>query len=310
MRLARGIVGALFAALLSTTTTGCLKKVLIDGQIGGTRDGADAVNTLQDFEVARSVARAGLGQLEGLYKLAPYNEDALFLLTKGWAGASFAFTEDDYEESMEKKDDQLTEYNRQRSIAGFQRAKFFAIQLLKMKANGFDEATRNADTIKAWLDENFRDPKEALDLTWIATAWLGHVDIAKDVPSIVANLYVGVAIAERAAELDDTVEYGTIHVLLGAYHARTAMSELDESKKEFEKALAINHGKYLLTQLNYASRYYCAKSDRASYEKELNAVLAAGDPLPDERLSNLLAKRRARRYLDNKVFQEDCGFTS
>lgn len=305
----RGIAGLLGAAVLSTCLTGCLKKVLIDGQIGGTREGADAVNTLHDFEVARAVARSGLGQLEGLYKLAPYNEDGLLLLARGWAGATFAFTEDEYEEAMEKKDDQLTEYNRQRTIAGFERAKFFAIQLLKQKANGFDDATRNADTMKAWMDDNFKSPKEASDLVWIAYAWIGHVGAAKDDPSVVADLYIGVAVAERAMELDENVEYGTGHILLGAYHARTAMSELDESKKHFDRAMELNGGKFLPTQLSFAKYYYCAKSDRADYEKMLNSVLAAGDPIPEARLQNLIAKRRARRYLDSKVFQEDCGFT-
>ncbi len=310
MSFVRGILGALAAVALSATTTGCLKKVLIDGQIGGTHDGADAINTLHDFEVARAVARAGLGQLEGLYKLAPYNEENLLMLTRGWAGATFAFTEDDWETAEEGKDDQLTEYHRQRTIAGFQRAKFFGIQLLTKKAEGFEAARRNADTMKEWMDRNFRDPKEAEDLVWIAYAWIGHVGAAKDDPAVVSDLYVGVAIAERSLELDEKVEYGTAHVILGAYHARTAQSELDEAKQHFDAAMRVNGGKFLPTQLNYASRYYCAKSDRQNYEKMLNAVLAAGDPIPEARLQNLIAKRRARRYLDNKIFQEDCGFLS
>jgi hypothetical protein len=62
--------------------------------------------------------------------------------------------------------------------------------------------------------------------------------------------------------------------------------------------------------LNYATRYYCFKSDRANYEKILNDVLKAGDTLPEARLPNVIAKRRARRYLKNKIFQEDCGFLS
>jgi len=72
--------------------------------------------------------------------------------------------------------------------------------------------------------------------------------------------------------------------------------------------MKINGGKFLPTQLNYASRYYCMKSDRPNYQRLLNEVLAAGDPIPEARLQNLIAKRRARRYLDNKIFQEDCGF--
>jgi hypothetical protein len=300
--------GALLAVTLSMTTTGCLKKVLIDGQISGTRDGADAVNTLHDFEVARATARAGLGTLEGLYKLAPYNEDNLYMLTKGWAGATFGFTEDDYEQAQEAKDDQLAAYHLERTIAGFQRARFFGVELLNRKAVGFDAATRNADTMRAWMTHNFNDRKEAEDLLWISYAWIGMVGAAKDNPAVVADLYVGVAIAERSMELDDKIDYGLVHVLLGAYHARTAQSELDEAKQHFDAAMKIGEGKYLPTQLNYATRYYCAKSDRKNYEKMLNDVLAAGDPIPAERLPNLIAKRRARRYLDNKIFQEDCGF--
>ena len=98
------------------------------------------------------------------------------------------------------------------------------------------------------------------------------------------------------------------HTVLGAYHARTAMAELDESKAHFEKAIALNGGKFLPTKLNFAQRYYCAKGEKAAYEKTLNEVLAAGDDLPEARLQNVIAKRRARRYLGNKVWQEECGF--
>jgi hypothetical protein len=309
MSCVRGIVGALLAATLSFTTTGCLKKVLIDGQVSGTKDGADAVNTLHDFEVARAVGRAGLGTLEGMYKLAPYNEDAMFLLTRSWAGVSYAFTEDDFEQAEEGKDDQLIAYHKARTRAGFERAKFYATQLLETKAPGFVENQRNYDTIKKYLADNFRDKDEAVDLVWASFAWIGLVGIAKDDPAVVSELYVGVAIAERSIELDETVEHGTAHVLLGAYHARTAQSELDEAKQHFDAALKISGGKFLSAQLQYANRYYCAKSDRPNYEKLLNQVLAAGDPIPEARLQNLIAKRRARRYLDNKIFQEDCGFT-
>jgi hypothetical protein len=305
----RGTVGALLAALvMSATTTGCIRKVLIDGQVSGTRQGADAVNTLHDFEVARSVARAGMGQLEGMYRLAPYNEDVLLMLTRGWAGSTFAFTEDDYEQAQEGKDDAVTQYHLARTVAGFERAKFFGTQLLNRKAKGFDAAQRNSQTMKEWMTRNFINKEEAEDLTWIAYAFVGLVGAAKDNPAVVADLYIGVAIAERAVELDENFEHGMNHILLGAYHARTAQSEVEEAKQHFDAAMKINGGKFLPTQLNYASRYYCAKSDKANYEKMLNSVLAAGDPIPEARLQNLIAKRRARRYLDNKIFQEDCGF--
>lgn len=307
MKLARGL-GVLCLAGLGLTSTGCLKALLLKGQIKGTRDGSAAVNTLHDWEIARGVATAGIGQLEGMHKLAPDNTDALFMLTRGWAGVSFGFTEDDYEEAYEKGDDVMAEYHLLRARAGFARAKHYGIELLGHHAEGFDAAKRNQETIAKWLQENFTDKEQAEDLLWVGYAWIGHVSTSKDVPEIVGELYIGVEMIKRSAALDDQLAYGTAYTVLGAYHARTAMAELDQSKASFEKALAINGGKFLATKLNFAQRYYCAKGDKENYVKLMNEVLAAGDDLPEARLQNVIAKRRARRYLGNKIWQEECGF--
>ena len=106
------IIGALAAV-----TSGCIKSMLVSGQIKGTRDGAVAVDTLSDFEVARAVAYAGLGQFEGMHEIAPTNEDALFLLTKGWTATSFGFIEDDYEIAADADDETRAEYHRARARA-------------------------------------------------------------------------------------------------------------------------------------------------------------------------------------------------
>jgi hypothetical protein len=46
--------------------------------------------------------------------------------------------------------------------------------------------------------------------------------------------------------------------------------------------------------------------------KLMNEVLAAEDPLPEARLTNAIAKRKARRYASKKwieeVSREDCGW--
>lgn len=308
MTFVRGTVAAICAAGISISTTGCLKKVLLDGQIRGTLQGSAAVNTLHDYEVARGVALAGVGQIEGMHYLAPENTDALFMLTKSWAGISFGFIEDDYEMAYEKGDDVMAEYHLARARAGYARARYYGIELLDMNAKGFDEAKVNDEKMRAWLVKNFNDPDDAEMLLWVGYAWIGHVSASKDIPAIVGELYVGFELVRRSVELDETVQYATGHTILAAYHARTAMSELDESKKDFERALQLNGGKFLPTKLNYAQRYYCAVGDRAKYEQLLNEVIAAPDDLPEARLQNTIAKRRARRYLGNKVWQEECGF--
>jgi hypothetical protein len=308
MSLARGMVAALLAAGLSMTTTGCLKKVLLDGQIKGTLQGSTAVNTLHDYEVARAIAFAGLGQIEGMHYLAPDNPNGLFMLTRSWAGVAFGFIEDEYEQAYEKGDDVMAEYHLARARAAYLRGRIYGVELLAQSADGFDEARRNADVMHAWVQTSFDDPEQAETLLWAGYAWIGHVSVSRDIPEIVGELYVGVELVRRSVELDETVQFGTGHTILGAYHARSGMAELEESKKHFERALAINGGNFLPTKLNFAQRYYCNVGDRATYDRLMNEVLAAPDNLPEARLQNTIAKRRARRYIANKVWQEECGF--
>ena len=112
---------------------------------------------------------------------------------------------------------------------------------------------------------------------------------------------------EQSFKLDPDYNHRTAEVALAAYHCRTAMSEMDQSKQMFDEALAKTGGKALVVQLNYATRYACMKGDKAMYEKLLNEVLAAQDPDPQQRLTNTIAKRRAKRAL-SKAKMDDCGF--
>jgi tetratricopeptide (TPR) repeat protein len=306
MTLVRTTTAALLAATLSLASTGCIKSMLLNGQIKGTRDASAAIDTVQDYEVANAIAFAGLGQLEGMHRLAPDNSDGLFMLTKSWGGAAYAFIEDKYEQAYEKNDDAMANYELQRARAAYERAIYYGLELLGQTASGFQQARRNEATITAWLDKNFTDKDDAPNLLWTGYAWVSNVNISKDEPAVVGELFIGIAMVKRSLELDDTLEHGMGHIILGSYYA--SFKQWARSKQEFDRAMAIGGGKFLPTELNLATKYYCARSDKPDYEKTLNAVLAAGDDLPDARLQNVIAKRRARRYLGNSIWQEDCGF--
>jgi hypothetical protein len=307
-----GIVASRLAsvALLSLAlgSTGCIKKILTDGQISSTRQASDAFNTFSDWDVAYRAASAGLAQFEGMHNLAPYNEDAMFLLTRGWSGLGFGFIEDEMEqaEDLHGEDSELATYHRARAIAAYARAIHYGTMLLETLHEGFEAARRNNDTMELWLSE-FEDPEEAPYLLWTGQAWLSKVNLQKDNPEIVADLFVGYLMIKRSVELDPAYSYASGHAILGAYHARSGMAELDESKKHFEEALRLTEGKALLVKFNYATKYYCAKVDKDSYVKLLREVVKAGDTLPEQRLPNTIAKRRARRYL-TKQRMDDCGF--
>ena len=308
MNFTRGIPGLLLSAALTVSTTGCLQKVMVAGTLKGAREASAAMNTFQDYGVAEAAALAGMAQLEGFHWLAPENADGLFMLTRGWGGVSFGFIMDDVERAREAGNEPLEEYNLARASAGFQRAVFYGTEMIAQVAPGFDEARRSSATLTAWLEENFADPDQAEMLVQFGYAWLGRVAVAPDVPELVAELFVGVEFIRHSVALDETVQYGMGLTILGAYHARSPMAELDEAKKYFERALAVNQGKFLVTKLQFATQYYCSKGDKENYFKLLNEVLAVPDPLPLARLPNLIAKRRARRYIAHPIWQENCGF--
>lgn len=296
---------------LSLGSTGCVKKMLLNGQIASTRKGATAADTIGDYELARSAASAGLLQFEGMHRLAPDNEDALFLLLKGWAGYGYAFPQDDWEAAKLAGDEATADYHKKRAKLAFDRAVSYGLELIAKRDDGFATAKKRPDDIKAWLGKHFKDEADGETLFWLGAAWLARVSLMKDDdmegPKYVGELFVGVAILERSRELDPAYNAWGATGLLASYHARAAMAELDLAKTLFEEALAKTQRKSLGHQLNYALRYACTKSDQALYEKLVNEVLTSEDPDPNLRLQNTIAKRRAKRAL-SKSAMEDCGF--
>lgn len=304
----RKIIGLALASCLAFSQLGCIKSMLTNGQIASTRKASGAFDTIADYELARSAASAGLVQFEGMHRLAPDNTDALFMLVKGWVGYGYAFPEDDYEAATLSDNSSAANYHKGRAQMAYDRALFYGLELLATRATGLDDARKDLKSMKEWLDSNFDKAEDAELLFWLGYAWLARVSIAKEDPEQVAKLWVGVAFLEHSVKLDPTfMRYGGTGTL-GAYHARSGMAELDESKKLFETAIAKTERKALILLVNYASRYACMKNDKALYEKLLNEVVSAGDIDPTNRLQNTVAKRRAQRYLTKNWMLNECGF--
>jgi hypothetical protein len=299
------------AAALSFGSSGCIMKILTDGQIQATRQASTAFDTIGDFDLARSAAEASFGQFEGMHALAPYNTDALYLLTKSWAGYGAGFVMDEIERAQDANNDALEEYQRKRARMAFDRAVFYGLQLLAQKAEGFEDAKKNAQSLAKWLEQNFKDKEDAGNLLWTGVAWLSRADVMKgdedEGPVFISEVYIGVAMIERAVALDASVDAYTGLVALASYHARNGMAEPDEAKKILDIAMQKTQGKVLMVPVAYATTYACVKGDAALYQDMLNKVLSAQDPDPFIRLENAIAKRKAKRWISKRRAHEACG---
>ena len=238
------------AGLLSLGSTGCIKSMLINGQIEGTRKASAALDTIGDYELARGAAQAGLVQFEGMHHLAPDNSDALFMLTKGWVGYGFGFVEDELEAAQDAGDDDLADYHRKRARMAYDRAVFYGLQLLAQKTDGFEQAKKTEQTLVKWLSDNFTSQEDAENLFWAGYGWMARVNVMKgddtEGPALIAELYVGVSMVERAITIDPSLNHYSGMVAIAAYHARTAMAELDQAKQMFDTALAKTEGLSLI----------------------------------------------------------------
>jgi hypothetical protein len=296
---------------LGLSSTGCIKKVLVDGQIESTRNAAGAVDTIGDYDIGRGAAIAGLAQFEGMHALSPDNADALYLLAKTWTSYGSAFAEDDMQVAQDEGKDDLAELDRNRARMAYDRAVFYGLQLLGQTDGGFNAAKGNQGSLEAWLKKNFTRKEDAGNLLWTGVPWLARVGLMagddEEGPAFIAELYVGVAIVERAVALDPSVDHYTGLMALGSYHARSNMAELDEAKKLLDEATVKTQGNALLIPFTYAVRYACAKGDAALYQSLLEKVVQAKDPDPDVRMPNAVAKRAARRWLGKHRAKDQCG---
>ncbi|HEY1954182.1 MAG TPA: TRAP transporter TatT component family protein [Polyangiaceae bacterium] len=286
--------------------TGCIETILTNGEIASTREAAKAFDTVGDFEVAKSSTEAGLAQFEGMHRLAPDNEHALFMLVQGWGGYAWGFAEDAKEEAEMRGDMGAAEYHKKRAKAAYDRAIFYGLELLSHEDKGFDQAKKNDATLTAWLKKNFDSKEDAENLFWVAYAWMSRVDLMQDDPAMVADLYVGVDMMQRAFELEPTYYGSSPMVAMAAYHGRTVDAEPKQARALFEQALKNTKRGALTVQLTYA-QFACTIADRKLYDSLVHEILAADDPDPNQRMNNTLAKRRAARMESPKMTQ-DCGF--
>jgi hypothetical protein len=298
-------------ALALLGTTGCMRSAILRVQIRNAREASASLDSLHDLEVARHVAFAALGQFEGMHRLAPDNEDALFLLTRGWTSATLSFTEEDMEVAEDLHHKELADYHRQRAQSGYERAIQYGLELIAKRSEGFAEARHSDASLRAWLRQHFTTPEDAASLLWLGLAWSARTAVTHTDSDAVADLWVAVALLERSVELDSSQADGAGLVALATYHARSAQAELDESREYFQRAFEVTRSRSLLHRFQYATRYLCARADRAAYVKTLQEIVNAGDIFPERRLGNVIAKKRARRYLGQARLEEmraNCGF--
>jgi hypothetical protein len=268
----------LVAALLFQ---GCIQTMAIR-TMGGIMDyGLEAFNEEGDLKLAESALGSNLKLVEALIKGDPENKKLLLMAAQGFNAYALAFAEDD---SVE------------RARVFYRRGRDYGMRVLMQNA-AFKEAwDKDLGSFQAALKTFSKEDVPAL--FWTAFGWGSYINVTRSEIGALADLSKVVAMMEYVRQLDSSFYYGGPYLLLGSMEGSMpkAMGGRPERSKEyFDRALDLTGGKFLLTYVYYAKTYAVQIQDSTLFEALLKNVDDASiDILPEARLTNAIAKRKAK----------------
>ena len=270
---------------------GCIQTIALYSMGGILDNGFASFNEESDLQLAHESLGSNLKLIEAMIKSDPENERFLLFAAQGYNSYALAFCEDD---SVE------------RARVFYLRAKEYGMRIL-VKNEKFKKAMNGDITAFREAVKTFsKDDVPAL--FWTAFSWGSYINITRTDVAGLADLSKVQALIEFVAEKDPAFYHGGAYLFLGVIEGTTPRSiggNPDKAKEYFEKALAINGGKFLMTQLYYARVYAVNTQDQPLFESLLKQVEDAPiDDVPEIRLANVIAKQKARRLLaqENELF--------
>jgi hypothetical protein len=256
-----------------------------------------ALEQENDPELARAAAPASLKTIEGFLMASPENEVFLTTLAKGYCEYTFGFIESDIEDARwaGKPDEEARLTGRATNL--YLRCMNYGLKLL----GGDWEKSIHGD-LKGFDAKVAKAEKgDVPGLFFTALGLASAINLNKDDVEMVAYLPKAKTLFDRIVVLDASYNNGLAHMALGLLKAglpKALGGDPDGAKAEFEKAMAITQGKFLIPRVMMAINLGVTLGDRKFFHDNLVQVLATSPAvMPDARLANELAHLKAKRYL-------------
>lgn len=189
---------------------------------------------------------------------------------------------------------------------------YASLLYLKGFRHGRTALLKNKDLAAVW-DGSFVEfsagmaalgPKDVPALAWTVGNWSQFVGLHLDSTAVLIDIPRVQALLERLVEIDGSFFNGLPHIMLGSLHAfRPPLmgGNPEASLEQFNRAMEVSGGDFLLARLFYA-KFYCYRiQDGDEFEKTLVQLLDTPDREDYEfRLLNLIAKDKAAILLREK----------
>lgn len=236
--------------------------------------------------------------MESLQSERPDHKGLLAALAAGFTQYAVAFVRQDAEEAV---DPSARKAGMERARRLLLRAKGYGVRGLSVDRERF-EAKLSADPAGAALLVGAEDVPL---LYWTAAAWSVAIASSPDEPALLADLPRCEALMRRALALSDRFDDGAIHEYFIAFEGgrpEAMGGSAQVARRHFERAMEISGGRKVSPLVTLAETVSVRAQDRVEFMALLDRALAfdARADAPGNRLSNLVAQRRAR-WLKGRV---------
>lgn len=283
-------------------TSGCsVKQFAIDRAADALAGGGSSFAQDDDPQLVREAAPFSLKTVESLIEASPQNEKLLLAACRGFTQYAYAFVQQDADR-LEDTDVKASFAQGQRARKLYRRARQYGLRGLEVRHAGI-----RTDAPKALAAMTKADVPL---LYWTAAAWASEIALSKERPDAVADVPQMMALADRAAALDDTYAEGAIPSLMIALEMVRQGGQGEpaaRARARFDRAVALSSNAQASPFVSFAESVAVPRQDKAQFEAMLAQALAIDpDAVPRHRLANLVLQDRARWLLtrEDSLFAE------
>ncbi len=264
------------AFIFGVTGCGSVQKAAVGTTAGLLFDASYEMESEANWDHLKNGIGPNLKMIEGLYSLAPQDDDLLVALVKGYTAYAFAIFETEAlaDQLGHKKESKAT----QQAQHFYSRAIQYGIKYFEEEGfswNDLVRATREEEGVAGLLARELPTNKRALEAAvFFGQALGGLINLKKDDMVLVAQLPVAKGMFDWACKEDPTINHGACDIFYGAYETgRPKMlgGNPEKGKEIFKQAIAANPNNWL-ARVAYLQYYVLPMFDEDEWAAQKQAL--------------------------------------
>ena len=288
--LAVRIVRLLVVLVATSLLAGCsLKRRAVDSLAEVLSEADQIYLSDEDPELVGDALPFNLKTVETLLESYPEHPELLLMATKSFSLYAYGFVEPQARE-IPYEEFERADAVRRRAARLYRRAYRFGLRGIQIDHPGLGARLQLEPEVTA-RELEVSDVPFAV---WTAAALGAAIGNAKDDPESTADVAIVGALLNRAFELDEDFEEGTIHEFLMSYEVARVGGSIERARMHYKRALALGPGKRPSIWLSWAESVSVSEQNRAEFLELVDQTIAFDiERYPEKRLLNILARRRA-----------------